>query len=838
LKKAFACALILAAGSSLADGQALPEDAASGTALDPDQTVLTGPRQPGPGVLDSPVPIRIIGADALRSVAGEPDLLTALAQLVPAFGMQATGHGLAGDTLQGRLRGLSCNEVLVLVNGKRRHSTANLDVDAGNPTQGCAGVDWNFIPLGAIERIEVLTDGAAARYGADAIAGVINIVLKTASSGGSAAGTYGNYLDGGGATGDASANAGFAPMDNGYVNLAAELHHHGDSNRGAIDPRVIQAANSGTYPDDNVVNAPGYPYLSGQDGDAAYELKIFSLNSGFDFGNAQELYAFGTYGDKRAAAYQGYRIPGDVSYTDPSTLATSYPFPFGFDPQAAAHETDYSITAGFKGAIALWNWDLGTAYGGDKSDVYAQNTVNQGVYAQNGLPQPSSFYDGYPQATQWTSTLDFDRDFDVGLAGPFHVAYGAQYRRETYGIGAGAPLSYLDGGAQSFPGFTPADAGVHARRLAAAYADLAAKPLDRLRVDAAARFEHYSDFGGATLGKLTGRYDFAPEFAVRGTAASGFRAPTLAEEYYSATTVTSNSATVQLSPASPVGRSLGLGGLRAEHSVSGSLGLVWRPTPGVDATLDIYQIGITDRIVATSILDGTLNGIAQPSAAAIDAAINASGNDLDPAVQANGTTGVATFANGVDTRTRGADLAITFPDDYTFGHVDWSLGAQFNQTDVTRAVGTPPALPGLLLYDAEALSEITTASPKYVVNLGAFWTGGRASIGLLEKIYGPCAEWEYDDADNAQNALLPFRSSIGVTPITDLDLGWKWSGSFRIDIGALDLTNRYPNKQNAVLLSHYDSGAHGDSMGVQQYPSFSPFGIDGGFYYARATLSF
>jgi len=803
-----------------------------------DQIIVTGSRQSGLKAADSPAPIQIISGEALKTAAGSPDLLTALSQIVPSFVMQAFGNDLAGETLQAKLRGLSCNDVLVLVNGKRRHGTGNIEIDPGDPYQGCAGVDWNFIPIDSIDHIEVLTDGAAAQYGTDAIAGVINIILKKNSSGGSVSGTYGNYMDGGGNTGDVSANAGFAPIENSYVNLTAEVHHHGDSNRGAIDHRVINAANSGTYPNDNVVNAPGYPYLNGQEGDAEYELKIFSLNAGFDFGNGQEFYAFGTYGDKRAAAYQNYRTPSKVNYTDPAGV-TTYPFPFGFDPQESTHETDYSGTAGVKGVIAQWNWDLSSTYGGDKPDIYTLNSANNGVYGSTGVPTPSNYYDGFLQTTQWTSTLDFNRDFDVGMAGPLNVAFGAEYRRETYAVGAGVPISYIDGGAQSYPGFTPTDAGVHDRRNEAVYVDFAAKPIDALRVDAAARYEHYSDFGSATVGKLTARYDFAPELAVRGTVSNGFRAPTLAEEYYSATNVTSNTATVQLPPNSPGGRLLGLGnGLQAEHSVNLSLGLVWRPTPGVNATLDIYQISITNRIVPTGVLVGTLNGVPQASAAAVNAAIAANGNSLDPDVVVSGTTGVATFANGIDTRTHGADLVFDFPNDYVFGRVDWSVGAEFNQTDVTRVPGTPSQLVGLSLYNSTALSDITTASPKYVVNLGALWTAGKASANLVEKIYGPASEWENDDGDNPANTLEYFRTETGVTAITNLDLGYQFTSYFKMDIGALNLFNRYPDKLNGVLRSHYDNLAYNDNLGVQQYPSFSPIGIDGGFYYARATFSF
>lgn len=830
--------LLLSSGAVRAQTFAANTDA-SGGSDGLEQIIVTGSRQSGLKAADSPAPVQIIGAEALKTAAGSPDLLTALAQVVPSFVMQAFGNDLAGETLQAKLRGLSCNDVLVLVNGKRRHTTANLEVDPGDPYQGCAGVDWTMIPLDSVDHIEVLTDGAAAQYGSDAIAGVVNIILKKNSSGGSVTGTYGNYMDGGGNTGDVSANAGFAPIDKGYLNLTAEVHHHGNSNRGAIDPRVINAASSGTYPNDNVVNAPGYPYLNGQEGDAGYELKIFSLNAGFDFGNGQEFYAFGTYGDKRAAAYQNYRTPTKVSYTDPATGVTTYPFPFGFDPQESTHETDYSTTAGFKGAVAQWNWDLSSTYGGDKPDIYTLNSANSGVYGATGVPTPANYYDGYLQTTQWTSTLDFNRDFDVGMAGPLNVAFGAEYRRDSYGVGAGVPISYIDGGAQSYPGFTPTDAGTHDRRNEAVYVDFAGKPIERLRIDAAARYEHYSDFGSATLGKLTARYDFTPEFAVRGTASNGFRAPTLAEENYSATNVTSNTATVQLPPNSPGGKLLGLGnGLQAEHSVNLSLGLIWRPTPGLNATLDVYQITITNRIVATGVLDGTVNGVPLPSASAVNAAIAANGNSLDPDVVQHGTTGVATFANGIDTRTHGADLVFNFPDDYTFGHVNWSVGAEFNQTDITRVPGTPAQLVGLTLYNAESLSDVSTASPKYVVNLGAFWTLNKASVNLEEKIYGPASEWENDDGDNPTNSLEYYRTDVGVTPVTNLDLGYQFTSYFRMNIGALNLFDRYPNKLNGVLRSHYDNLTYNDNLGVQQYPSFSPIGIDGGFYYVRATFTF
>ena len=802
------------------------------------EIIVTGSREHDITAGESAAPVQILRAAALQRAAGNPSAVAALAQLVPAYTAQPFGNDMAGQTLQAKLRGLSCNDVLVLVNGKRRHTTANIEVDSG-PYQGCAGTDLNFIPVAAISRIEVLTQGAAAQYGSGAVAGVINIILKKSASGGTLSGTYGGYMDGGGVTGDVSMNAGFAPLKHSYFNVTAEFHHHGTSNRSAVDERVVNPANLASYPNSNMPQIAGYPYLGAEEGDGQYDLKLFEFNSGVHFADGLTFYTFGTYGLKRAASFQKYRLPSKVSFTDPTTGVTTYPFPFGFLPQEATRETDFSATVGLKAVWAGWHWDLSTTDGRDHLEIDTLNSANAGVYAATGQSTPLNYYDGYLQAAQWTSNLDVDRGFEVGLARPLNVAWGVQYRQDSYSIGAGIPISYLDGGAQSYPGFTPTDAGIHDRHVSAAYVDLAIRPVGRLHLDVAGRYEHYSDFGTATVGKFTGRYELTPRLAVRGTVSSGFRAPTLAEEYYSSTNVTPSSAFVQLPPNSPGGRLLGLGnGLTPEHSIQYSLGVVWRPTPGVIGTLDLYRINITHRIVATGNLYGTLNGVPQPSAAAIDAAISANGNQLDPSVLATGTTGVTLFANGLDTATQGADLSFVLPEDYHFGHVEWSLGANYNETTVTRVPLTPASLAGLTLYDATALSDLSTASPRYVINLGGLWTERRLSVDLKEQIYGPSSEWENDDGDNPANVPLYFKSTIKVTPITDLDLGYRLHHHITVHVGAVNLFNRYPNRYNATLLAHYNTFRYGDTLGVFQYPMFSPFGINGGFYYMRASVRF
>src|ERR1700722_12038739 len=252
------------------------------------EVIVTGTRQSGLSAAESPAPVQILSAAALEAASGNPDLMTTLAQIVPSLAMQAFGFDMAGQTLQAKLRGLSPNHVLVLINGKRRHTTANLAVDTGSVYQGGAGVDLNFIPLDAIDHIEVLTDGAAAQYGTDAIAGVINIILKKNTSGGIASATYGQYANGGGKTEDVSGNAGFEPTDGAYFNLTGQFHNHGHSNVGAIDERVINPANTalknpdGTYnyPNSNLPNVPGYPYLNRISGDGQQQSKQLLINTG------------------------------------------------------------------------------------------------------------------------------------------------------------------------------------------------------------------------------------------------------------------------------------------------------------------------------------------------------------------------------------------------------------------------------------------------------------------------------------------------------------------------------------------------------------------------------
>ncbi len=842
-----AAALAVAVPAVEAQTTAAPAD--SGTPATLSTVVVTGTRTTTLEAAESPAPIQVISASALQEASGNPDLINTLAALVPSLTAQAFGGDMANQTLQAKLRGLSPNHTLILVDGKRRHTTANLAV-LGGPYQGGAGADLNFIPISAIDHVEVLTEGAAAQYGTDAIAGVVNIILKKKSSGGMLSGTYGGYMDGGGTTGEVAGNIGFKPADGAYLNMSGEVHNHGHSQRGGVDPRVVDPGKLSTYPDSNMPYASGYPYVNQIQGDSAYHSQLAEFNGGFAITDSVRFYAFGTYGSKDAASFENYRLPDKVHYTNPTTGVTTYMYPYGFNPEESIQEKDYSITGGLKGELALWNWDLSTTLGNDRIRLYTLGSANQGLYGGSGTfagtgASPTDFYDGLFNASQWTSNLDFSRDFEIGMAGPLNVAFGTEYRRDSYEIGAGNPSSYLYGGAQSFPGFTPTDAGDHSRRNYAGYVDFAGKPIDKLYLDLAARYEHYSDFGSTTIGKLTGRYDFTKAYAVRGTISTGFRAPTLAEEYYSTTNVGPTTAFVQLPPNAPAAQLLGLGnGLQPEKSVSYSVGFVFRPIPRLIGTLDLYQTTIRNRIVGSGTIYGTVGGT--PYSTAASQAIIANGNILDPDVLATGDTGVNIFANGVTTRTRGADLSVDYPVDYdfggiNFGRVDWSIQATYNQTSAISVRDTPAQLaaapagqPPQALFNGTSITDLTTASPRYVINLGAMWTKGKFTVNLVEKIYGSSEEYQNDDAN--QSVAPIYLTHIGPTPITNLDLGYQATKEIKLNVGAINLFDKYPDQINPTVLAN--ERAAGDNAAVQIYPSFSPFGINGGFYYAKATYSF
>jgi iron complex outermembrane recepter protein len=778
----------------------------------PAEVIVTGTRSVSVRAADSAMPIQLIDTAAL-TWGGQADLAQALVQNAPSFQVQAFGRDAANNTPSGRLRGLSPNNTLVLINGKRRHGTSSLSVIAG-PYQGGSSVDFSLVPIGAVDRIEVLTDGAAAQYGTDAISGVINIILKKDGHGTTITTTAGQYIDGGGETADLTVNTGFKPTERSFVNLTLDIKYHGYSNRGAVDPRVRHY--------DGLAALPDYPYLNRVFGDGTYHLAIGSFNAGLDLNDQWQIYAFGTHSAKTASSYENWRTPDRMPGL----------YPFGFSPHEAIREKDTAISLGLRGQWKGWQIDAGTSYGGDRQDIYNYGGGNVSLFRDTGAT-PSLFYVGAFATTQWAQTLDVSRAFDI--AAGLNVAYGFEYRQETYELKTGDHASTYKEGSQGFPGFSATDAGQYDRDNVAAYIDLALRPMPDLSVETAARYEHYSDFGDTFIGKLTTRYDITPALAVRGTISNGFRAPTMPEEYYSATNVTPTSAMVQLPPNSAAARLLGIEPLKPEISTNYSLGIVIRPRRNVVVALDTYQIDIDGRIVGS----GAIYGSGSPdgtNSAAVGAALTAAGVDLDPEMT---RTGINIFSNGVNTTTRGIEFAMSYPETYGIGKVIWSLSANYSLTRVRDILQTPAQIQPQALFDLNAISNLEDSSPSYRWIAAAGWSGGKWTANLRTTLHGHSSSMIQSDAYSEDGVHHPaewFKSTVRPHIITDLEVGYQLYTSIRLVAGANNLFNIYPEKLREDLLHSYV--ATDSFQAVYQYASWSPFGINGGYYYAKIAVRF
>ena len=827
---------LLAAGAAAPLGALHAQDASAAPQSDDSSPIIvTGTRERGVSAADSAAPIQIVGSDALQTV-GQPDLTQGLAQNVPSFSAQTLGGDTGAFTLTAALRGLSPNQTLILVNGKRRHSSANFHVSPGAGLyQGAATPDLNLIPVSAIDHVEVLQDGAAAQYGTDAIAGVINLILKSSDKGGSLTATAGQYYKGDGETGDIQLNYGLPLGDRGFFNLTGEARYHGYSQYGGIDYRAQNPDGSvkSSLDDLDVAGVPGasgYPYINKATGDALYRLYNVFYNSDYDLGGNTHFYSFGSYSHRYASAYENYRLPSTV-VTDVSGTTTAL-YPNGFSPREAFYEDDFAVTGGLNGEIGGWRWDLSSTFGQDRETVWTRDSANASLYADTGST-PTDFYDGLFKATQWTNNLDISRDLDIGLASPLNFAIGGEYRRETYTIGEGDQYSIYKEGGQGFPGFQPSDAAIHRRSNVAGYIDLAADVVHGLHLHLAGRLEHYTDFGDTAVGKLTARYDLSDAVAFRGTVSTGYRAPTLAEEYYSATTLTPTYAIVVLPANSPAAAIAGFNPLKPEKSRSLSFGVVLHPAPRLQITLDAYQTIIRDRILATGYLLGQV-GPTVVSQGVLDA-ITAHGNVLGPNM---GFVAMSVFTNAADTRTRGIDATISYSSPLgDWGRANWSLNANVNDTVVERQAPLPtpvsaPAFGQTALLGPAALSNLTTYTPGWRLTPAVTVTHGRLGVNLRVNVYGEVSGIASLDGTGVNGTVI----KMPVTVVPDLDVSYDLTKRLTLAVGANNLFNLKPTK-----VPNVSDGAGGvrPANGVYIYGApvlYSPFSFNGGYYYAKVTL--
>ncbi|HQS11880.1 MAG: hypothetical protein B7Y62_01800 [Sphingomonadales bacterium 35-56-22] len=822
--------------------------------------IVTGTRRTDRTVADSTVPVDVISGEALLN-SGTTETNKLLNQLVPSFNFPQPSLTDGTDSLRpATLRGLAPDQVLVLVNGKRRHQSALVNLN-GSVGRGSTAVDLNTIPPLAIERLEVLRDGAASQYGSDAIAGVINIQLKK-GIGGRAQATFGKYItemeDVGqvdtvslttglsdnpvitytgedrkrrdGDTYTFASNFGLPLGDNGYVNLTAEYKDRSPTNRSGPDIRR-NYFNAGD-PLEATFNRYAHRY-----GDGVSQDLNFFVNGGIEFSDSAEFYTFGSYGIRKGNGAGFYRRSADVRNRDWAASTTTFVpiYADGFLPLIASEIVDISAAAGLRGAMSGWDYDLSVVYGSNRLDYNIENTVNTSL---GGAVSARQFDAGGLRSGQTSINLDMRRDLDIGIGQSVSLAVGGEYRNENYKIVPGELQSYVNGpfsaapfnaagGAQVFPGFRPANATDVSRDSFAGYIELDADLSDSFTMQLAGRYEHFSDFGDTINGKAAARYEVVDGVALRGSISTGFRAPSLAQQSF-ATTSTNNVGGVLIEVgtfpvSSPVAVALGAQPLTPEKSVNIGGGVTFTPISGLSITADYYNIKINDRITLTENLQGT---------------------DVLALLTSAGVTGVSSarfFINGIDTRTSGLDIVASYRvPEFGLGKFRVSVGYNLNNTKITdRRVFS--GFTAQRLFARQESYRLTDGQPKNKLNATLDWDYNNLGMTLRTNRYGEVflPSGFSTSANNNNIALAPgdVPGDIFLSPkwITDLEFRFKPIESVSIAFGANNVLDVYPDR---LPFGTVDGVSYGFNNSFLPYSSQSPFGFSGRFVYGRVSIDF
>ena len=806
----------------LLDGQSVIRDYAIEKGVNQlDASVVTGTRASARTVLNSPVPIDVVGAAEIRAT-GQVETSQIIQLLAPSFNFPRPTVNDGTDHIRpSTLRGLGPDQVLVLVNGKRRHTTALVNVN-GSIGRGSTGVDLNAIPASAIERIEILRDGAAAQYGSDAIAGVINVILKSDESTDVETQVGQNYttlkalgndlkLRDGDVTA-VSANTGTVFGTNGFVHVTGQYEHRGSTNRSLQDKRPQYFPGDPRNTDPQFANQIHF-----RQGDAIVNDVGVFLNGGLPtFASGAQVYGFTGVSFREGQGAGFWRLPNGNN-----TVRALYPN--GFLPLINSTINDFSGTVGVKGEMVGWNYDLSGGYGRNKFDFDITNTNN----ATLGAASPTEFYAGALKFGQAIANLDFVRGFPVSMfATPLSVAIGAEARRDSYGIEAGEPDSYRDGGvkildgpsaggqpapgAQVFPGFRPGDAGDHNRTNYGAYIDLETSPIQRLQVGLAGRTENYSDFGSATIGKVSMRLELFPGVAIRGAYNTGFRAPSLGQQFYSSTATNFLNFGQGLVPVevrtlpveSGAAKALGAQELRAEKSRNFGLGVALSLFRNFSLTADYYNIEIDDRIV----FSGNFSGVA-----------------LTNFLRDAGFPGVGSaryFTNAIDTRTNGVDVVGRYAMDFgMIGTTRFTGGYNHTGTVVGRVANTPPALSAQqsVLFDRLERSRLEEGQPRETISLTLDHTVSRFGFNVHTTKFGEVG------SRGALATQTNLDQKYGAKWVTDANVSVGLLPRFRLTLGVNNIGDVYPD-ENIPL---------NNNSGIFPYNGISPFGFNGRFAYFR-----
>ena len=749
-----------------------------------EQVVVTGMRGESRSRLDTVSPVDVITASMLKQ-QGTTEVATALANVEPSIDFPRPSVTDATDAIRpATLRGMAPDQTLVLINSVRGHSSALLNIN-GSVGRGSAAVDLNTIPSEALQSIEVLRDGASALYGSDAISGVVNLRLRQADSGGAANVTYGFYdtdvnttIGNRHVTGEGVVTVGgwqgLGLGDNGYLTVSGEYTHRNPTSRGGLDPHLAVPAIDSRYGDPEVDSYSVY------------------ANAGKPIGNNWQLYGFGGYQfrDSKSAAFP--RNPTKAAAGGVGSI-----YPDGFLPLIQSKSTDMTFTGGVKGEIDDWAVNVDLSYGRNEIKLYTLDSANFSI----GASTPLNFYDGKMSYDQIVGNLDVSKQFDVFQS--LTVAFGLEGRSEGYDIGSGDVASYTGSGAQGFPGFSPNNDVSQDRSNESIYVDLEAQVTDKLQVGLAGRGENYSDFGTTATGKISARYDFTPNFAIRGAASTGFRAPSLQQEYFTsiASVITGGSVvlTGTFPSISPTAAALGGLPLRPEKSTNLSGGFVFQKG-NFNVTLDGYMIHVRDQLA----LSESISSGFSPAVAALLAPYSVAAARF--------------FINGVSTTTKGIDLVANYRlETDNAGLFDFTLAGNINNVDVTKVPTTTSVLnPAPTLYASSRIQTLEEGTPRQKVTGSVVWSRGDFGATARLTYYG--------------KVVQPIAGGLpaGNRTLADLEVRYTPMENLTLAAGANNLLDVYPQKVPAWLA--------GATSGVLTYPFYSPFGFNGRFVYVRAGL--
>lgn len=823
------------------DALLFAQEVASSDDVHIQEVVTLGTRVKGRTETQTSVPVDTINLGTL-SEGGFTELGPMLQAVTPSFNFSRTQISDASDLFRpATLRGLGSDQVLVLINGKRRHQRSVLNL-SGTVGEGATGTDFNAIPAASIKRIEVLRDGAAAQYGSDAIAGVINIVLKDFVDEYSLSARTGQTYDSDGEQYQVSGSAGFPLGDGGHVNLTAEHRDGEPTNRADVSRQLGD--------------------VRFQIGDSDSKASLFWLNAALPLSTSVELYAFGGYSENEALGAGFYRFANNPARAVPQA------FPEGFLPRDLNESEDYSFAAGIRGeASGDWTYDISAVYGKNDYTLRVRNAPNVSIaaaflQANPGASDaeiaanvgPTSGFSGGLEFDQLTINADFTTQLHLASLNAIHIAFGAEYRDEGYEITPGQLESYSCGlssdnqfipsisdpntaatcGFQAYPGFRPETATVGERDNIAFYLDLESDLTDWLILGIAARYEDYGALGDKLIGKASGRVQVSDALAFRGAASTGFRAPSLQQIFFTtvATNATSAGLTEQL--LAPVGsefpRLFGTKNLRIEESTNFSLGLVWEPLATLTLTLDVFQIDIDDRIVLGS-------GLAPGQLAAVPAAAQFLAD--------NGIGSANFFSNAVDTRTKGLDLVVSHVGEFLGGDLTTTVALNLNKTTIQR-VNAPAGVDERLLFPEPSRRFVEKGQPRERVNL-TFNYKRDAWGGLFRLNYFGATETSFFSAPGLgfpQGAI----DAIGLDPssviepgdafLLDLEVSLHLTDSATIAFGANNLLDEKPRElsDNAVLRFISDPST---PFGNIKFPLRGlAYGMSGGFYYTRLSVNF